>query len=220
MKTALPFLLCLLALLPASRSARAEEKAAAAAKPLLVIKAGHLIDAASGTVRDNQAVVVEGERIKSVGPAADATKNLPPDARVIDLGGATLLPGLIDCHTHLTFNPGNYYENTFRRSAADQAVVAPIYARRTLEAGFTTVRDVGASEYIDFALRRAINAGQIPGPRMLCAGPALSATGGHGDNNGFSPTLKFEALAPWVVDGPEAIRLRIRTNVKYGADWI
>ena len=211
-------LLCLLALSPAAASRAAD--AAPKAAPLLVIKASHLLDPVAGAIRDNQAVVIEGDKVKAVGSVAEVTAALPPDTRVIDLGGATILPGLIDCHTHLTSNPGNYYENTFRRSPIDEAVVTHVYARRTLQAGFTTVRDVGAAEYIDIALRNAINAGKVPGPRMLCSGTFLSATGGHGDVNGFSPNLKFDAIAPFIANGPEEIRKHVRDNVKYGADWI
>ena len=211
-------LLCLLALSPSAASWAADAPPKSA--PLLVIKASHLLDPVGGAVRDNQAVVIEGDKVKAVGAAAEVTASLPPDTKVIDLGGATILPGLIDCHTHLTMGPGNYYENTFRRSPIDKAVFAHVFARRTLQAGFTTVRDVGAAEYIDIALRNAINRGEIPGPRMLCSGTFLSATGGHGDANGFSPNLQFEAMAPFIANGPAEIRQHVRNNVKYGADWI
>ncbi len=207
--------LVLFGLLAASRLPAEEIKPAT----LLVVKAAHFVDPVAGTTKDNQVVLIEGDKVKAVGTVAEITAGLPPDTKIIDLGNATILPGLIDCHTHLSSNPGNYYES-FRRSAVEQAVVAPNYARRTLLAGFTTVRDVGSSEYIDMALRRAINTGAIPGPRMLCCGAALSATGGHGDINGFSPAMHFDRLAPNVADGPEAIRLVVRNNVKYGADWI
>ena len=197
---------------------RAEEPAKP--KTMTLLKAARLVDTGAGVVRENQAVLIEGEKIKAIGAAGDLEKSLPPDTRVIDLAGATILPGFIDCHTHVTGQPKNYYEDIFRRSPIDYAVTAHIYVRRTLEAGFTTVRDVGAGEYIDIALRNAINAGSIPGPRILCAGQALGSTGGHADLTGFSPYLRFETVTPGVADGVDAIRKAVRTNVKYGADWI
>jgi imidazolonepropionase-like amidohydrolase len=189
-------------------------------QPVVAVKAGRLIDTAAGAVRENQLILIEGDKVKAVGPAADLTKSLPADARVIDLGNATVVPGLIDCHTHITDQPENYYEDKFRKSPIDEAITAHVFARRTLEAGFTTVRNVGAREYIDLALRNAINAGKVPGPRMLCSGPALGSTGGHADINGFSPYLHFDTVAQSIADGPDAIRKAVRTNVKYGADWI
>jgi imidazolonepropionase-like amidohydrolase len=189
-------------------------------QPIVLIKAARLIDTAAGAVRENHAVLVEGDKIKAVGPAAEITKSAPADVRVIDLGNATMLPGLIDCHTHITSQPQNYLEDMFRRSAIDVAVSAHLYARRTLEAGFTTVRDLGATEYVDVALRNAINAGTIPGPRIFCAALGLGSTGGHADLTGFSPYLRFDTIAEGVADGVEAVRKRVRTNVKYGADWI
>ncbi len=188
--------------------------------PIVIVKAARLIDTATGTVRNNQAVVIEGEKIKSVGAADEILKSPPPGAKIIDLGDATILPGLIDCHTHVVSQPENYYIDIFRRSPIDVAVTAHIYARRTLEAGFTTIRDVGAREFVDIALRNAINKGTVPGPRMLVSGPPLGATGGHVDLNGFSPYLRFERVAPAVADGPDAIRVAVRRNIKYGADWI
>jgi imidazolonepropionase-like amidohydrolase len=188
--------------------------------PLLLIKAAHLIDPVTGVVRDNQAIFIEGDKVKLVGAAADVAKIAPLEVRVIDLGNATVLPGLIDCHTHVTGEPENYYEDIFRKSPIDVATTAHIYARRTLLAGFTTIRNVGADEYTDLALRRAIDAGKIPGPRMLCSAVALGSTGGHADLNGFSPYLDFKLIAPGIANGPEQIREAVRRNVKYGADWI
>jgi imidazolonepropionase-like amidohydrolase len=107
----------------------------------------------------------------------------------------------------------------FRRSPIDYAIIAHLYAKRTLEAGFTTVRDVGAGEYIDIALKRAIEKGDLPGPRMIPAGLAISSTGGHGDLNGFSPYVKIENFSA-VADGVDEIRKLVRKNVKYGADVI
>jgi len=189
------------------------------ASPVVLIKAGRLIDARAGNAVLNQAILVEGDRIKEVGPAQAVAGHAPAGARVIDLGDATVLPGLIDCHTHITADPGDYYEQLFRRSPIDQAVMAHIYARRTLEAGFTTVRNVGADELVDVALRNAINRGEVVGPRMLVSTMALSATGGHGDVNGFSPYLRFEQSSG-IANGVDEIRRKIRWEIKYGADLI
>lgn len=186
--------------------------------PIVVIKAARVIEPASGKVLQNQAILIEGDKVKSVGDAASIS--IPSQAKVIDLGNVTVLPGLIDCHTHVTSQPENFYEDLFRKSPIDEAVLAPIYARRTLLAGFTTIRNVGASNYVDFALRNAINGGKVPGPRMQASGPSLSATGGHGDLNGMSPYVRFEGEIGGIADGVDAIRKKIRENIKYGADVI
>jgi imidazolonepropionase-like amidohydrolase len=186
-----------------------------AAPSSVVIKAGHLVDVIDGKVIDQAMVLIEGDTIKAVGPNLAA----PPDAKVIDLSNAWVLPGLIDCHTHITFQMGNYYNDLFRNSPIDEAVYAHVYARRTLEAGFTTCRNVGANEFIDVALKKAIDAGKIPGPHLFVSGQLLSATGGHGDFNGFSPYVHF-SNANGIVDGVDEIRKKIRWNIKYGADLI
>ena len=183
------------------------------------IKAGRLVDVRIGKVLEAQGILVEGERIKEVGPLASLSARVPKEAMVIDLSGATVLPGLIDSHTHIVNDPGDYYEELFRKSPIDQAVTAHVYVRRTLEAGFTTVRDVGAAEFIDIALRDAINAGKIPGPRMQVATLTVGATGGHGDTNGFSPYIKFGTFSG-IADGEAEIRKLIRFEVKNGADLI
>ena len=183
--------------------------------PVTLIKAGHLVDVAAGKVLDNQMVLVQGEAIKQVGPNLTA----PANAKIVDLSSSWLLPGLIDCHTHLSGQSENYYDDIFRKSPIDLSVYAHVYTRRTLQAGFTTCRDVGSGEFIDVALKKAINAGKIPGPRLFVAGLILSATGGHGDLNGFSPYLHFET-ADGVADGVDAIRKKVRWNIKYGADLI
>lgn len=186
------------------------------AKPkIIAIKAGRLIDGVSNAVMNNAFIVVEGDKITAVGPNV----TVPAGAEVIDLKTATVLPGLIDCHTHMTGQPSNYYDDVFRKSHIDEAVTAHIYARRTLEAGFTTVRNLGSGEFVDVALRNAINRGDVVGPRMVCATMAIGATGGHGDLNGFSPYLKFDSFSR-VADGVDAIRQRVRYQIKYGADVI
>src|SRR6266542_4359835 len=178
----------------------------------ITIKAGRLIDTKTGAVTNNSFILIEGDKITAVGPDV----KVPAEVEVIDLKDKTVAPGLIDCHTHMTFQPGNYYEDIFRKSPIDVAVITHVYARRTLEAGFTTVRDVGAGEFIDVALRNAINRGDVVGPRMQVATLTVGATGGHGDTNGFSPYLKFGGLS----DGVDEIRKLIRFEVKYGADLI
>jgi imidazolonepropionase-like amidohydrolase len=185
-------------------------------KPSIVlIRTGNLVDVVAGTIRAGQDILIEGSLIKEVGPSLKA----PAGARLIDLRTKTVLPGLIDCHTHITGQPENYLNDIFRKSPVDVAITAHVYARRTLEAGFTAVRDMGALEYVDVALRNAINRGAVPGPRIQASGLAISATGGHGDIVGFSPNLRFEQLSG-VADGADAVRALVRRNVKYGADVI
>jgi len=195
-----------------SRSQTAEKKET---PKRVAIKAGRLLDTKTGALTNNAFILIEGDKITAVGPNV----TVPAEVEVIDLKDKTVLPGLIDCHTHMTFQPGNYYEDIFRKSPIDVAVVAHIYARRTLEAGFTTVRDVGAGEFIDVALRNAINRGEVVGPRMQVATLTVGATGGHGDTNGFSPYLKFGSFSG-LADGVDEIRKLIRFEVKYGADLI
>jgi imidazolonepropionase-like amidohydrolase len=179
----------------------------------VVVHAGKLLNVKTGKMLSDQAIVVEGDRIVSVGPASDA----PAGTTTINLPGATVLPGLIDAHTHLTFNPSFGYQ-TLAISIPREALTGAHNARLTLEAGFTTVRNVAARGYADVALRDAINAGDVPGPRMLVSGPALSITGGHCDNN-LLPS-EYHATNEGVADGIESVQHKTREVIKYGADLI
>lgn len=196
--------------------AAAQNSDSLAADRHLAIRAARLIDGRGGPPLQNAVILIDSTRITSVG----ANLAIPAGTRVIDLGQATLLPGFIDCHTHIAAgDPGDYYEGLFRRSPIDYAVAAPTFARRTLEAGFTTVRDVGAAEFIDVALRRAIDSGLVVGPRMQVATLTVGATGGHGDVVGFSPYIKFGQFSG-LADGVDEIRKLIRFEIKNGADLI
>ena len=181
----------------------------------IAVRAATLVDPRTGKTMANPVIVIEGDIVKAVG----SDLAVPAGAELIDLKSATILPGLIDSHTHVTGQAADYYADTFRKSPIDYAIVTHVYARRTLEAGFTTIRDVGAGEYVDTALKRAIDNGDVEGPRMIPAGLAISSTGGHGDLTGFSPYVRFDNLSG-VADGVDAIRKLVRTNIKNGAEVI
>ncbi len=199
-----------------TRGAVAQTSDTAAAHRSLAIRAARLIDGRGGPPLLNAVILVDSSRITAVG----ANLPVPSGRTVIDLGQATVLPGFIDCHTHITAgDPGDYYESRFRRSPIDFAVASPTFARRTLEAGFTTVRDVGSAEFIDVALRRAIDSGLVAGPRMQVATLAIGSTGGHNDIVGFSPYIKFGQFSG-IADGVDEIRKLVRFEVKNGADVI
>ena len=187
----------------------------AAELPVTVLKAARYVDVDKGRVVSPAVVVVRGDRIERVGTAAVTTA---PDAVVIDLGDATLLPGLIDAHTHLTGDAHRGAYESLGISAIRAALYGVSAAKVTLEAGFTTVRNVGAEGFGDVALRDAIAAGEVVGPRMLVSGPALGITGGHCDNNLLSHDIPYRAEG--VADGPWAARAKVRENVKYGVDVI
>jgi len=200
---------------PAAQSAEATQ-----APETMVLKAAHLFDSTGTALKDGAIVVVRGDRIVSVGTAA-----APAGARVIDLGEATLLPGFIDAHTHLTLEfQKDYYHfiyDRLMRFPAEQAMYAATYARRTLEAGFTTVRNVGANDFVDVGLRNAINAGVAEGPRILTAVHGVGSPGGHFDDYSFPP----DKVKPWgpiegICSGPEECREAVRYQMKWGADLI
>ena len=188
--------------------------------PLVAVKTGRLIDTKSGTVVPAAVIVVEGGRVKAVGPSVA----IPAGATVIDLSGLTVLPGLFDCHTHLV---GDYVNDKdplsdLKKSAADRAFESVPNARATLDAGFTTVRDVGTYRaFVDVALRDAIARGDFPGPRMFVAGAYLTITGGGGAITGFAPDVAL----PWdlrfgVADGVDQVRQRVRDIAQHDVDVI
>jgi len=178
------------------------------------VHCAHLIDGKGGTPRGSSYVVVDGEKIKAVQAIA------PDGLRVVELGNATLLPGLIDCHTHMSSRVGLPATERFRRSAARSAIAGVNSARNTLMAGFTTCRDVGGDELVDVGLRDAINAGEIVGPRMLVATWALSMTGGHGDDRNALDYHWCNELQSGVADGVDEVRKQVRFNIQQGADVI
>ncbi|GAC1626533.1 MAG: amidohydrolase family protein [Nevskia sp.] len=193
----------------------------AAPAKLTVLKAAHLFDGRSGRLLEPGIVVVEGARIV----AAGSTAELPANAEIIDLGDATLLPGFIDAHTHVTNEFSADWAQGFHddllRFPAEQALYAAKNARLMLEAGFTTIRNVGAADFVDIGLRNAINAGVAVGPRILTAAHAIGSTGGHCDGAPIPPE-RVKPLGPidGVCNGPEECRAAVRYQMKWGADLI
>ncbi len=190
----------------------------AGAQPVTALRAARLIDGTGAPPIADAVVVITGDRITAAGPAA--TVQIPAGATVIDLAGQTLLPGLIDCHVHITGNPGDGGDTAeLRETDSHKAIYGVVNAKVTLEAGFTTVRDVGAGSYTTVALRDLVNGGLVPGPRMYIATRGLGITGGHGDINGWSPELSLPGTVE-IADGVENVRKAVRTQIKFGADFI
>jgi imidazolonepropionase-like amidohydrolase len=182
----------------------------------IILHAARLLDVRSGTTLSDQVIVIDGDKIASVGPAKSFKTG--SESERIELPSATVLPGLIDCHVHLTVNPNLFGPAGLHISYPRGALIGARSARITLRAGFTAVRNLAADGYSDVALRDAIKAADVPGPRMLVSGPALSITGGHWDENYLAPQFAFSKQG--VANGVEAVMRQVRENVKYGADVI
>ncbi len=191
---------------------------------VVLIKAGRLIDVRAGRVVENQGIIVEGERIKTVGPLVEVERNAPTSARVIDLSRATLLPGLADCHTHILLQgditAADYDEQLLKESIPYRTIRATVAARIALLNGFTAMRDLETegAMYADVDVKNAINRRVVPGPRMFVATRAISATGMY-PLQGYSWELRMPEGVQ-IVDGADNIRRTVREQVKYGADWI
>src|SRR5467141_143404 len=190
--------------------------AQAPASKRTVIRTGRVLNVRTGELRANQAVVIEGDKIARIAPSSEVTA--AAGDTTIDLPDATLLPGLIDMHTHLTFDLNSLGYQGLSISTAREALHGARNARRTLAAGFTTVRNLGAKDYADIALRDAINDGDVIGPRVVASGPAMGITGGHCDENLLPPAFHFQGEG--VADGIEAVQHKVREVIKYGADVI
>jgi imidazolonepropionase-like amidohydrolase len=182
------------------------------------IQAGRLIDGASEEVRENVTILVRGDRIEDVGSNID----VPSGAVRIDLSDHTVMPGFIDMHTHLAGDPSmGYRDRRLHQWPGYAAIVGVKNARKTLLAGFTTVRNVGANEWADVSLRNAINAGLVPGPRLFTAASSMGITGGHCDTNGYRPDIFEEpGIDQGIAQGPDQVRAAVNYLVKYGADVI
>lgn len=181
----------------------------------VVVRAAHMVDVLAGRTVDNVQVVITDGRIAAVGKAGDA---VPAGAETIDLGGRTLVPGLIDMHVHLTGDPRFSGYRSLEYTDNFWTVVGVANAKRTVEAGFTTVRNVGSNNYDDVALKQGIEAGYITGPRIVPATYALGATGGHCDSTEFPPSIKVPS--PAIANSPDQFRAAVRTMRKYGAEVI
>src|SRR5882757_4316783 len=207
--------LCVVALLPAVAQQKKPSKS-------YVLRAARMFDGKNNAVVTPGLVVVSEGKIVGVGTSAE----LPSDAEMIDLGDATLLPGFIDAHTHLTMMYSEDYARAaldgLRKPIPEMALDASLNARITLMAGFTTVRDVGSRDYLDAGLRNAIERGVVPGPRMLVAVHAIGATGGHCDETGYREGALGPETGPevGVVNGPDEARRAVRLAHKYGATII
>ena len=209
-----PMLVCLV--LAAAAQFGVLSPAQQAQKTRTLVRAGHVLDVRTGKVADAETIVVAGDSVQSIGPTAKVQAQ--PGDTIVDLGSMTVLPGLIDVHTHLTMNTDFDPYHELASTDAKEAINGVVNARATLLAGFTSVRNVGAGGYTDVDLRDAINSGQIEGPHMMVSGPALGITGGHCDEN-LLP-VQYHLVGDGVADGIAAVQQKVRQNIKYGADLI
>ena len=200
----------------ASTLAFAASVAAQSPSHRTLIRAGHVLDVRTGKLADAETIIVVGDAIQSIAPSISIQAQ--PDDTVIDLGLMTVLPGLIDVHTHLTNNPDFDPYRELTETDAKDAINGVVNARTTLMAGITSVRNVGASGFVDVDLRDAVNAGQVAGPHMLVSGPLLGITGGHCDDN-LLP-IRYHTVGDGVADGIAEVQHKVRENIKYGADLI
>jgi imidazolonepropionase-like amidohydrolase len=207
---------------PSSPGAGAARPQPPQGKGIVILKAARLIDGSGRAPIQGAIIVVTDDKITAVG--SDDSVRIPTGARLIDLGDVTLLPGFIDSHTHLigrVLGDPDAETASVRDYESFGAILGVVHAREQLMAGFTSVRNVGASgRFDDIALRKAINEGWVPGPRMQTAGHSLGITGGHCDTNGLRPGLLAGSIENGIADGPEQIRAAVRYQAKYGADVI
>jgi imidazolonepropionase-like amidohydrolase len=190
--------------------------------PVTAIRAGTLVDGTGAAPIKNAVILVQGDRITAVGPNV----RIPSGAAVIDLSEWTVLPGFVDAHVHLTghiIGDGDWQHQDLVETAAQRALLGAAHAQQTLEAGFTTVRNVGADAFTDIALRNAVNAGWVPGPRILGAGNSFGINGGHCDGSaGYQPDspLSRGTIETGAADGVDEVREAVRYTVKHGADVV
>jgi imidazolonepropionase-like amidohydrolase len=191
---------------------------AAAQQEMTAIRAGSLFDGTSETLRQGVTILVQHGRIQAIGEDVA----VPAGARVVDLSEWTVLPGLMDMHTHITSNPSDgFADSAFRMFPGEAALIGAQNARTTLLAGFTTVRNAGAGEFADQALKRAIAQGRVPGPRIYAAGKGIGITGGHCDSGGFRPDFRPETgVEDGIFNGADEAQAAVRYQIKYGADLI
>jgi imidazolonepropionase-like amidohydrolase len=182
----------------------------------ILIHAGHILDVKTGKLSDGQTIIVVGDSIQSIAPTSSTSPQSGDE--VVDLANMTVLPGLMDVHTHLTMNPDFDPFREVTSTSAKEAINGVVNARKTLMAGFTTVRNVGAGGFVDVDLRDAVNSGEVAGPHMLVSGPAMGITGGHCDDN-LLPA-RYHSVGDGVADGIAQVQHKVRENIKYGADVI